>query len=117
MSAYPLVEHRTSRVSRWLHERRARAALFIGLLESLFVVFGDLGWFWVVGAAAVAVVLYFAVGRRVRSATVREIAWTLAASQLIALVVPVLWELVKVVAIVVLVLMGLILLALLIRDR
>ena len=117
MSAYPVVEHRTSRVSRWLHERRARAALFIGLLESLFVVFGDLRWFWVVGAAAVAVLVYFAVRSRVRSATVREITWTLAASQLIALIVPVLWELVQVVAIVVLVVMGLILLALLIRDR
>jgi hypothetical protein len=112
-----VIEHRSSRTSRWLHERRMRAALFIGLLESLLVVLGDFRWFWVVGLAAVALAFYFFVARRARSALLREVAWTAAASQLIALVVPVLWELVKVVAIVVLVLMGLVLLALLVRER
>ena len=94
-----------------------RAALFIGLLESLLVVLGDFRWFWVVALAAVAVAFYFLVARRSRSALLREVAWTAAASQLIALIVPVLYELVKVVAIVVLVVMGLVLLALLVRDR
>ena len=94
-----------------------RAALFIGLLESLLVVFGGLGWFWVVGAALLAGGFYVVVARKSRSATLREVAWTAAGSQLIALVVPVLWELVKVLAIVVLVVMALILLALLVRDR
>ncbi|MBA2615017.1 MAG: hypothetical protein H0U90_04440 [Actinobacteria bacterium] len=117
MTAYPVVEHGSSRPSRWLHERRFRAALFIGLLESLFVVFGDFGWFWVVGLAALAVAFYFFVARRSRSALLKEVAWTAAASQLIAVIVPVLWELFKVLAIIVLVLMGLVLLALLIRDR
>lgn len=112
-----MIEHRSSRTSRWLHERRMRAALFIGLLESLLVVLGDFRWFWVVGLAVVAVAFYFLVARRSRSALLREIAWTAAASQLIALIVPVLYELVKVVAIIVLVLMGLVLLALLVRDR
>ena len=117
MATYPALEHGSSRTSRWLRERRLRAALFIGLLESLFVVFGGLGWFWVVGAALLAGAFYVFVARRSRSATLREVAWTLAASQLIALIVPVLWELVKVVAIIVLVLMATILLALLVRDR
>ena len=117
MATYPAVDERRGRASRWLHERRARAALFIGFAESIFVVFGDLGWFWVVGAAVLAVAFYFVVARRVRYEIVREIAWTAAASQLIAVVVPVLWELVKFVAILVLVVMGLVLLALLIRDR
>ena len=117
MSSYPVVEHGSSRTSRWLRERRLRAALFVGLLESLLVVLGGLGWFWVVFAALVAGAFYLFVGRRSRSATVREIAWTAAASQLIALVVPVLWELVKVVAVIVLVIMAIVLLALLVRDR
>ena len=105
MSTLPVLEHGSSRPSRWLHERRFRAALFIGLLESLFVVFGNVGWFWVVGAAALTVAFYFFVARRLGSALLKEIAWTAAASQLIAVIVPVLWELVKVLAIVVLVVM------------
>jgi hypothetical protein len=117
MSTLPAVEHRSSRASRWLHERRFRAALFVGLLESLLVVLGGLGWFWVVAAAAVALTLYFVARRRVRSATVREVLWTLAASQLIAVIVPILWELFQVVAIAVLVIMAAILLALLVLDR
>jgi hypothetical protein len=117
VSSLPAVEHRSSRASRWLHERRFRAALFVGLLESLLVVLGDLRWFWVVAAAAVAVALYLLLRRRLRSATLGEVLWTLAASQLIALVVPVLWELVKVLAIVVLVVMAVVLLALLVLDR
>jgi hypothetical protein len=117
VSTLPVVEQGSSRTSRWLHERRFRAALFVGLLESLLVVLGDLRWFWVVAAAAVAVAVYLWLGRGSRSHTFREVSWTLAASQLIALIVPVLWELVQVVAIVVLVLMAIILLALLVRDR
>jgi hypothetical protein len=117
VSTLPAIEHRSSRASRWLHERRFRAALFIGLIESLLVVLGNLGWFWVVAAAAVALTLHFLARNRIRSATVREVLWTLAASQLIAVVVPVLWELVQFVAIVVLVIMAVILLALLVLDR
>ena len=94
-----------------------RAALFIGLVESLLVVLGDFRWFWVVGLAALALAFYFFIAKRSRSALLREVAWTAAASQLIALVVPVLWELVKVVAVVVLVVMALVLLALLVRER
>jgi hypothetical protein len=117
VATYPAVEERRGRATRWLHERRAHAALFIGFGESILVVLGGLGWFWVLGAAIVAVAFYFFVARRVRYPLVREIAWTAAASQLIAVIVPVLWELVKVVAIAVLVVMGLVLLALLLRDR
>jgi hypothetical protein len=117
LTTFPAVEHRSSRTSRWLRERRLRAALFVGLLESLFVVFGDLRWFWVVAAALAAGAFYVFVARNARSATLREIGWTASASQLIALVVPILWELVKVLAVVVLVLMAAVLLALLVRDR
>jgi hypothetical protein len=117
VATYPAVEHRSSRTSRWLHDRRLRVSLFIGLLESLFVVFGGLPWFWVVAAAFAAGAFHVFVARKSRSATLREVGWTATASQLIAMVVPVLWELVKVLAIVVLALMALVLLALLVRDR
>jgi hypothetical protein len=112
----PVVEHRQSAGARWLRERRLRIALLIAFIESLLVIFSSLGWFWVVGAAAAAVALYL-VGRRTSSATVREVTWVLAASQLIALIVPLLWEVVKFLAILVLVLLALFFLAILLLDR
>jgi hypothetical protein len=112
----PVVEHRQSAGARWLRERRLRIALLIAFIESLLVIFSSLGWFWVVGAAVAAAALYL-FGRRTGSATVREVTWVLAASQLIALIVPLLWEVVKFLAILVLVLLAIFFLAILLLDR
>jgi hypothetical protein len=117
VTAYSAVEGGESRASRWLRTVRLRLALLVGLLESLLVVLNGLGWFWVLGIAAVAVAFHLFVGRQSRFQIVRELSWTVAVSQLIAVVVPVLWQLVKLVAIVVLVLMALVLLAMLLLDR
>jgi Trk-type K+ transport system membrane component len=114
--AEPVVEHRESAASRWLRERRFRIALLIAFIESLAVVTSNLGWFWVVGAAVLAVAL-FLLGRRTSSRTVHEVTWILAASQVISVLVPVLWELVKTLAIIVLVLLALFFLAILLLDR
>jgi apolipoprotein N-acyltransferase len=110
------VEHRESAPGRWIRERRLRIALLIAFIESLAVVTSNLGWFWVVGAAVIALALYLA-GRRTDSSTVHEVTWILAASQLISVVVPLLWDLVKFLAIVVLVLLALFFLAILLLDR
>ena len=112
----PVVEHRESASSRWLRERRFRIALLIAFIESLAVVTSSLGWFWVVGAAVVAVALYI-FGRRSSSPSVHEITWILAASQLISVIVPLLWEVVKFLAVIVLVLLALFFLAILLLDR
>jgi ABC-type uncharacterized transport system fused permease/ATPase subunit len=112
----PVVEHRQSASARWLRDRRFRIALLIAFVESLLVVTSSLGWFWVVGAAVIAAALYF-LGRRTSSSTVHEVTWILAVSQLISVIVPVLWEIVKFLAIVVLVLLALFFLAILLLDR
>jgi hypothetical protein len=112
----PVVEHRQSASGRWLRDRRFRIALLIAFVESLLVVTSSLGWFWVVGAAVIACGLYF-LGRRTRFTTVHEVTWILAVSQVISLIVPVLWEVVKFLAILVLVLLALFLLAILLLDR
>jgi hypothetical protein len=116
VAVQPVVEHRQSASARWLRERRFRIALLIAFIESLAVVTSSLGWFWVVGAAALAVALYL-LGRRTDSAIVREATWILAASQLISVIVPLLWEAVKFLAILVLVLFALFFLAILLLDR
>jgi hypothetical protein len=112
----PVVEHRRSASARWLRDRRFRIALLIAFIESLLVVTSSLGWFWVVGAAVIAGGLYL-LRRRASSSTVHEVTWILAVSQLISLIVPVLWEVVKFLAILVLVLLALFFLAILLLDR
>jgi ABC-type anion transport system duplicated permease subunit len=112
----PVVEYPESASARWLHERRFRIALLIAFIESLLVVTSSLGWFWVVGAAILAGGLYL-LGRRTTLPAVHEVTWILAVSQLISVIVPLLWEVVKVLAILVLVLLALFFLGILLLDR
>jgi hypothetical protein len=111
-----VVEHGQSSSAYWLRERRLRVALLIAFVESLLVLFSDHGWRYVVVAAIVAVVVYWFVGRR-RPGVVRELAWIAATSQLLAVVVPVLWDLVQWLATVVLVMLAIFLLVALLVDR
>jgi hypothetical protein len=113
----PVIEAGESGPGAWLRGRRLRIALLIGLVESLLVVWGGLGWFWVLALAGAAVALYIFVMRSPRLGALREIAWILAASQLIAVLVPVLWEVAKAVAVVILVVLAGLLLVMLLMDR
>jgi hypothetical protein len=117
VTSVPVLEPRESERGLWLRARRLRLALFIGLVESILVLAGDSGWYWVLAAAVVAVGFYLFVGRSFRFHTVREVSWIAAASQLIAVLVPVLWVVVKAVAIVALVVMAVVLLVMLLADR
>jgi hypothetical protein len=117
VTATPAMELRESRSGLWLRARRLRLALLVGLVESVLVLVGDSGWYWVLAAAAVAVAVYLFVGRNLRFHIGRELSWIAAASQLIAVLVPLLWVLVKAVAIVVLVVMAIVLLVMLLADR
>jgi hypothetical protein len=111
-----VVEHRQGASAHWLRDRRLRLALLIAFVESLLVLFSDHGWRFVIIAAIVAVVAYWFVGRR-RSGLIYEITWIAAASQLLAVLVPVLWVLVKTIAIIVLVGLAIFLLVALLIDR
>jgi hypothetical protein len=113
----PVIEAGESGRGNWLRERRLRLALLIGLVESLLVVFAGLGWFWVLALAAAAVALYIFVARGARYHALREVAWIFAASQLIAVIVPVLWVVAKFVAVLILVVMAALLLIMLLMDR
>ena len=113
----PVIEARERGSGPWLEARRLRLALFIGLVESLAVLLGGVGWFFVLAAAAAMTALYIFVGRRTGSHFLREILWIAAASQLIAVIVPVLWEVFRFLAILALVAMAGILLVILLMDR
>jgi hypothetical protein len=111
-----VIEHRQSASGLWLRERRLRLALLIAFVESLLVLFSDHGWRYVLIAVVLAVAAHWFVGRH-RTGVAYEITWIAAVSQLLAVLVPVLWELVKVVALVVLVGLAVFLLAALLLDR
>jgi len=117
MDTTPAIEARERGSGPWLEGRRLRLALFIGLVESLAVLLGGVGWFVVLAAAAAVTALYIFVGRRTGSQFLREILWIAAASQLIAVIVPVLWEVFRFLAILALVAMAGILLVILLMDR
>jgi hypothetical protein len=114
---YPLVEHGESRASRWLRERRLRIALVIGVVESILVLTSQIRWFWVLGLFLLFAAAYVYVRRRFENETLRHVAWTAAFSQVLPFVIPLVWGLVKAVAIVVLVIVALVAAALLYLDR
>ena len=116
MEEQQVVEHRQSSSALWLRERRLRLALLIAFVESLLVLFSAHGWRYVIIAVILAVAAYWFVGRR-RPGVVYEITWVAAVSQLLAVLVPVLWVLVKTLALIVLIGLAVFLLAALLLDR
>ncbi len=110
------IEHGESSSARWLRERRLRLALLIAFVESLLVLFSAHGWRYVIIAVILALAAYWFVGRR-RSGVVYEVTWIGAVSQLLAVLVPVLWVLVKTLALIVLIGLAVFLLAALLLDR
>jgi hypothetical protein len=116
MEEQRVIEHGESSSARWLRERRLRLALLIAFVESLLVLFSAHGWRYVIIAVIVALAAYWFVGRR-RPGVIYEATWIAAVSQLLAVLVPVLWVLVKVLALVVLIGLAVFLLAALLLDR
>ena len=111
-----VIEHRQGASALWLRERRLRIALLIAFVESLLVLFSAHGWRYVTIAVIVALAAYWFVGRR-RPGVIYEITWVAAVSQLLAVLVPVLWVLVKTLALIVLIGLAVFLLAALLLDR
>ena len=116
MGEQRVIEHGQSSSARWLRERRLRIALLVAFVESLLVLFSAHGWRYVLIAVIVALAAYWFLGRR-WGGVAYEITWIAAVSQLCAVLVPVLWVLVKTLAIIVLVGLALFLLAALLLDR
>lgn len=90
MTTYPVVEHGTTRLGRWLRARRLRIAFVIAVVETVLILppIDALGWFPVVAIAVVVFAFYFFVGRKSRFDAVRQLSWTAAASQVLPVVIP-----------------------------
>ena len=69
------IEHRSTRMGRWLRARRIRIALWIAVLEGIIVALAhDISRWTVVAIAIPVLALYVVWGRQARSDTVRQIA-------------------------------------------
>jgi hypothetical protein len=118
VSANAVLEHRQGSLGRRLQRNRLKVAIAIAAVEGLLVLLGAVSWWVVVLLAVGAVVFYLQVGRDHRNPDVVNGTWTLAVSQLIVIVVPVLAAIaVALAAILVVVLAGLALAALLLDRR
>ena len=76
------------RAGRWVRENRLRLAFGIALVETVAVLTDTIGWFWVLGIAALVLVAWVAARRYTRSTLVRQATTTLALSQVIPLLAP-----------------------------
>ncbi len=85
------IEHRSSRMGRWLRARRTRIALWIAVIEGIIVAFAhDVSRWTVIAIAIPLLALYVVWGRNAGSDTVRQLTWIGGASQSLAVVVVVL---------------------------
>jgi hypothetical protein len=111
------IEHGSSRSGRWLRERRLRFTLWIAAIEGLLYLFGVLHWWAAFVLAVIAVGFWWFVGRGNRNDSVRHVAWIFAASQLLVLCVPIALGILKAVAIGLIVVVAIVALVFLFRER
>jgi hypothetical protein len=106
-----------SRPGRYLADHRLRLALIIAVVEALAVLVGILPNWSVFILAGVAVAFWATAGRSYQSNTVRQASWIFAASQVLAVLVPVLLIFVKAVAYVVIAILAILALIFLFTER
>jgi hypothetical protein len=113
-----VLEHESSRLGRWLHARRMRFSVWIAALEAIVVaIFHDVSRWTVIGLAIVAAAVWFAAGRDTRSDSLRQLTWIFAASQLLAVIAVILAFILFWTAIVAAVILAVVGLGYLWRDR
>jgi hypothetical protein len=112
-----LIEHGSSRTGRWLRERRVRVAVWIAVIEAIFILLHTISWPIALVVAIAVVALYFSVGNRLSSDTAGQVAWIAAVSQALVMLVPVLLILVGTLALIVLGALAVVALVLLFSQR
>ena len=110
------IEHGSSRTGRWLRMHRLRFTLWLAAAEGLLYIVKVLH-FWPLVVLAIIFVGAWVWARNSRSDTLRQLLWILAVAQLLVLLVPVAWAIVKTVAIVVVALLAVAALVLLFAER
>ena len=112
-----MIEAGSTRMGRWLRERRLRFALWFAVVEGLIVALTpDLTKWTVLIIGAILLAFYVAAGRNIRWDVARQLSWIAAASQALAILVVILAFVLKLVAILAVVVFALVALAYLFSD-
>jgi hypothetical protein len=80
---------------QYLRQHRLRLSLWIALGEGFLVLVHIIPRLAMYLLAALALVLWFGAARNYRSPTARQAAWVFAASQALAVLVPIVWDVTK----------------------
>jgi hypothetical protein len=112
-----VIEHGTSSLGRWVRVHRLRIAASIALAEGLLVAVGVISWWIALPFAALVVAFYWYAGRTSTSYTLRQLTWTLALSQVLVALVPIIFAIVGVVALAVVGILAIVVLVALFAER
>jgi hypothetical protein len=111
------IEHGSTGPGRWLRERRYRLTMWITLAEGALYLLGVLNRWEAVGLAVIGVGLWWLAGRRSSSDVFRQSSWIFAASQVLVLCVPIALAILSALAIGVIVILAIVALVLLFKER
>jgi FtsH-binding integral membrane protein len=112
----PTIDHKSSQTERFLHANRYKLILGLVIVEALLVAVGTLSFWLAVVIAGCLLVLYL-LFRRELSGSPRELAWIVAASQALGVLVFVLVLVTAALVVVVVVVLAIVVLASLLADR
>jgi hypothetical protein len=113
----PVLEHGSSRSSRWLRAYRIRIALWIAIIEGVLVVFDVIDVLPALLIAALVVGAYFWLSQRLPAGLARDALWIGAVSQAMVALVPVLVIVVGTLALIAVGILAAVVLVLLLTGR
>ncbi len=113
----PVLEHGSSRSSRWLRAYRLKIALWIAILEGVLVVFDVIDVFPALLVAGLVVAGYFWLSQRLRPGLARDALWIGAVSQAMVALIPVLVLIVGTLALIAVGILAAVVLVLLLTGR
>jgi hypothetical protein len=112
-----MLEGGSTRMGRWLRERRLRLALWVAIIEGLLVALThDLTRWTVLVIAVIVLAFYIVAGRSMRWDVARQLSWIAAASQSLAILVIIVAFILGLLAIVLVALFAIVALAYLFSD-
>jgi hypothetical protein len=111
------LEHAASRPARYLREHRLRLSLWIAAIEGLLVVIHVIPHLVMYTLFVVAIVFWATVARRYTSPFARQLTWVFAASQTLAVLVPIVLFVAKWTAITAIVILAVVALVFLFLER
>ena len=113
-----MIEAGSTRIGRWLRERRIKIALWAAVVEGLIAAFShDIGRWTILVLAVIVLAFYIVAGRSFKWDVARELSWIAAASQVLAIFVVIFAFILKLIAIVAIVAFALIALVYLFTDH